>query len=75
MLTPKKPYGMSRAELWSWRLLWLMAFLLLLPIAIAARVTGWRWKPWSPGPGGYRSCFREADSIANLFVGITHAAH
>ncbi len=75
MLTPRRPYGMRREELWSCHMLWLIAFVLFLPIAVIARVTGWRWQPWSPGPDGYRSCFREADSIANLIVGISYAAH
>jgi hypothetical protein len=75
MLTSIKPAGMTGQELWSCRLLWFILFVSLMPIAIAARLTGWRWQPWSPGPNGYRSCIREADSRANICVGITYSAY
>ena len=31
----------------------------LLVVASAARLTGWRWRPWPPGRHGYRSVVRE----------------
>lgn len=75
MVSTKDLHGVKREEQWFCRLLWLAAFMVFLPVAVVARLTGWRWQPWTSGPGGYRSFIREADSVANRIVGLTYAAH
>ena len=49
-------------------------FVVCLVAATLARLTGWRWRPWSPGPEGYLSIFagarREAFTVAPVaFMG------
>jgi hypothetical protein len=75
MVSTKDLHGGRRDDLRQCQLLWLAAFMVFLPVAFAARLTGWRWQPWSAGPAGYRSFIREADSAANRAVAITYAAH
>lgn len=74
MLTKRDLHGVDRDDFWVCRLIWLAAFLALLPITFLAMLTGWRWRPWTPGPDGYKSFFKEADSAANVIVGITYGA-
>lgn len=44
------------------------AFLLLLLPATVARLSGWRWQPWPPGPDGYRSIVGEAREAAQTYI-------
>lgn len=45
-------------------------FTVLLPITLLARLTGWRWQPWPPGPGGYGSVFGETLSRSRVLAGL-----
>ncbi len=42
----------------------------VLPVALAASLTGWRWQPWPPGSNGYKSAFREAMLTARNVTSI-----
>ncbi len=43
-------------------------FVLFLVPATVAWLTGWRWRPWPPGPEGYRSIVSEARAAAGTYV-------
>jgi hypothetical protein len=43
-------------------------FLILLVPAAIASMTGWRWRPWPPGPDGYRSFVSEAKEAAQTYI-------
>ena len=45
-------------------------FTVLLPIALLARLTGWRWRPWPSGPEGYGSVFGETLTRARVLAGL-----
>ncbi len=45
-------------------------FLLFLVPATVGRATGWRWRPWPPGPDGYGSIVSEARQAADTYVPI-----
>lgn len=45
-------------------------FIVLLPISLLARLTGWRWRPWPPGPSGYGSVLGETRSMSRVLAGI-----
>ena len=48
-----------------------VCFALLLPVALLARLSGWAWRPWEAGPGGYESAPREAWSQAKRAAAMT----
>jgi len=56
-------------------MLWLVGFAASLPLAFVARLTGWRWQPWSAGPNGYRSVLSEADSMAKQLVAVAYSVY
>ena len=52
------------------RLLAAICFVGTLPVAVVARLSGWRWQPWPPGRSGYRSAYREALIAAKTAAAI-----
>lgn len=75
MLTTKDLHGVARDEHWHCRFLWFVGFVASLPVALLARLTGWRWQPWSAGPKGYRSVLSEANHIADQLVGLAYSTY
>jgi hypothetical protein len=60
-----------RSDLRSCRFIECACFVVFLPIALLAGISGWRWRPWPPaGPEGYGSALSEARSMASLIAGI-----
>jgi hypothetical protein len=45
-------------------------FVVLLPITLIARLSGWRLQPWPPGPDGYGSVLAETRAMARNVAGI-----
>ena len=68
MITKKELHGISQGEFWSSNGLWLVSFVLVLPVAALAQLTGWRWKPWIPS---HSSAIREARSAADRIVHLS----
>jgi len=62
-------HGLRKEEIWSCRFIWLVCFMVLLPIAIVARLSGWRWKPWPERASGYRSPAAEAKAMSDTVAG------
>ncbi len=62
-------HGLRKDEIWSCRFLLLVCFTVLLPIAILARLSGWRWRPWPAGTDGYRSPIQEAKAVSETIAG------
>jgi len=42
----------------------------VLPVAMAASLSGWRWQPWPPGRKGYQGPLREATLTARNLTAI-----
>jgi len=59
-----------RYDLFSYRLIAVICFLILLPVAAVARLGGWRWHPWSPGSEGYRSIVEEARHMSGTLASL-----
>ena len=45
-----------------------LGFAAALPVALVARASGWRWKPWPPSASGYQGVVREARQAAGLIT-------
>jgi hypothetical protein len=68
-IQPKLTHGLRNDEVWSCRFLWSACFLCMLPVAVLARLSGWRWRPWPADPGGYRSIVEEAKHASTAIAG------
>lgn len=42
----------------------------VLPVAMAASLSGWRWQPWPPGGSGYQSVLTETMVTARNVTAI-----
>ena len=62
-------HGLRKDEIWSCRFIWLVCFAVLLPVAIVARLSGWRWRPWPAGGRNYGSPFEEARKLSATIAG------
>jgi hypothetical protein len=60
----------KRSDLRNCRFIERICFVVFLPVALLAGMSGWRWRPWPPGPEGYGSALGEARSMARLIAGI-----
>jgi hypothetical protein len=61
--------GLRKNEVWSCRFIWMICFSVFLPVAVLARLSGWRWRPWSASSSGYRSVIQEAQKISTTVTG------
>lgn len=60
---------LKKDEVWSCRFIWFGCFAVLLPVALLARLSGWRWQPWPLAADGRRSVLREARLMTGTIVG------
>ena len=68
-IQPGLTHGIRKNEVWSCRLMLVVCFALLLPVALVARLSGWRWQPWPAGANGYRGAIQEARMMAATLAG------
>jgi light-harvesting complex 1 beta chain len=59
---------LRKEEATEFRLVFMASFVIFLLIGLVARILPWRWRPFPPGPEGYRSIVGEAKAAANMFV-------
>ena len=64
-----QPCEFRRSEQRQYRVLFVITFSILLPIAAVARIFSWKWRPWPPGSNGYASVISEARSMARTVAG------
>ncbi len=62
--TSKRLWGDAVIE----RLVFVVSYIAVLPIAFFARAVGWRWKPWPAGPDGYLPVLAEARATASIIT-------
>jgi len=55
-------------EAWEFRCTYALTFPVFLATAAIARLLGWHWRPWPPGPKGYASIVEEARAAAGSFI-------
>ena len=60
--------GMSDTEAREFHSLFMTSFIVFTAIAVVAHILVWMWRPWLPGPGGYRSALESATQFAGSLV-------
>lgn len=55
--------GLSEAEAKEFHTIFMTSFFLFTAIAVVAHILAWMWRPWLPGPNGYKTAL---DSIQHL---------
>jgi len=63
-------HSKKREDRNSYRLIEAICFVIFLPVALVARLVGWRWHPWSAGPDGYGSVLQEARLMSSTVASI-----
>lgn len=47
--------GLSEAEAKEFHTIFMTSFFLFTAVAVVAHILAWMWRPWLPGPGGYKT--------------------
>ena len=47
--------GLSEAEAKEFHTIFMTSFFLFVAVAVVAHILAWMWRPWLPGPGGYKA--------------------
>lgn len=62
--------GLSDNEAREFHSLFMVSFIVFTAIAVVAHILVWMWRPWLPGPGGYRSAIESATHFASTFTSL-----
>ena len=62
--------GMSDQEAREFHALFMTSFIVFTAIAVVAHILVWMWRPWLPGPGGYRSALESATQFAGTLASL-----
>lgn len=56
--------GLTDNEAREFHRIFMTSFFLFVAIAVVAHILVWMWRPWLPGPGGYRAALDNATDLA-----------
>jgi light-harvesting complex 1 beta chain len=60
--------GLTEAEAREFHSIFMTSFVIFTAIAVVAHILAWMWRPWLPGPGGYKSAMEGATHYANIVI-------
>lgn len=60
--------GLTEAEAKEFHSIFMTSFVIFTAIAVVAHILAWMWRPWLPGPGGYKSAMEGAIHYANIVI-------
>lgn len=58
--------GLSEQEAKEFHSIFMTSFILFTVIAVVAHILAWMWRPWLPGPGGYKAALESVQHFASL---------
>ena len=58
--------GMTEPEAREFHSIFVTSFIIFTVIAIVAHFLVWMWRPWLPGPNGYKTALDGAHHLAGL---------
>ena len=62
--------GLTEPEAKEFHSIFVTSFVIFMVIAIIAHILAWMWRPWLPGPGGYKTALESFQHFASL--ALTH---
>ena len=60
--------GLTESEAREFHSIFMTSFLIFTAIAVVAHILAWMWRPWLPGPGGYRSALDGVTQVASTLL-------
>ena len=58
--------GLTESEAREFHSIFMTSFVIFTVIAIVAHILAWMWRPWLPGPGGYKAAMDGAIHYASI---------
>ena len=58
--------GLTESEAREFHSIFMTSFVIFTVIAIIAHILAWMWRPWLPGPGGYKAVMDGAIHYASI---------
>ena len=58
--------GLTESEAREFHSIFMTSFVIFTVIAIIAHILAWMWRPWLPGPGGYKAAMDGAIHYASI---------
>lgn len=58
--------GLTEAEAKEFHTIFMTSFLLFTAVAVVAHILAWMWRPWLPGPGGYKAAMNGIQHLASV---------
>ena len=58
--------GLTEAEAREFHSIFMTSFVMFTVVAVIAHILAWMWRPWLPGPGGYKAAMDGAIHYANI---------
>ena len=60
--------GMTEPEAREFHSIFVTSFLVFTAIALVAHILVWLWRPWIPGPNGYKTSLDVIHTVLNAFA-------
>lgn len=60
--------GLTESEAKEFHSIFMTSFALFVAVAVVAHILAWLWRPWLPGPGGYRAALDDATQLAGTLL-------
>jgi light-harvesting complex 1 beta chain len=58
--------GLTETEAREFHSIFMTSFVIFTAIAVVAHILAWMWRPWLPGPGGYKAAMDGAIHYASI---------
>ena len=62
--------GLSEAEAKEFHSIFMTSFFLFVAVAMVAHILAWMWRPWLPGPGGYKAAMDGIQHLASVSLSL-----
>jgi light-harvesting complex 1 beta chain len=65
---PRSLSGLTEQEAKEFHSIFMTSFIIFMVIAVIAHFLAWQWRPWLPGPGGYKSAIDGVTNVAGYLT-------